>query len=357
MDLRRILAAGDATGTGLASPLAASETVLSPAVAIAEALGLELSRLPLTREQAIQVPAVARGRNLLIGAGGPLPLVALDATGVVKRQPTFLYRSNTIENPYDRMAWTLDDLVFHGRSLWLTERGARTGGSAFGPVLDAVRCPFDRWQIRGERIEVRVDSAGPMVAVDPADVILFNAPTYGLLHDGRDTLRAAQAIERAYVDRAQNPIPLTVIRHQPGADKGDALTEAEAKDVLTVWKNARRGEGGAVGYLPPGLVLETPGTDAEALLQDARNAVRIDVANHLGIPVAMLDGGVVEESMTYRNAQGEVSRFYGDLKFWLDPIQHRLSMDDVVPRGQRVRFDLSAFDTPAPAPTGVPTED
>ncbi|GAA2172425.1 hypothetical protein GCM10009846_10310 [Agrococcus versicolor] len=358
MDLRGIFGSGDATGTGLASPLAASETSLSPAVAIAEALGLELSKLPLGRESAIQIPAVARSRNLIIGAGAPLPLVALDATGTVKRQPSFLHRmGQVVENPYDRMAWTIDDLVFHGVSLWAVERGARTGGSVHGPILDAVRVPFDAWQIRAGKIEVRLAPGSPMEPVDAADVLLFNGPTGGLLRDARETLRAAQAIERAYVDRAQNPIPLTVIRHQTGAGSSDALTVEEAQDVLAVWRNARRGEGGAVGYLPPTLVMDTPGTDAQALLQDARNAVRIDIANHVGIPVAMLDGGVAEESMTYRNAEGETSRFYRDLMFWLEPIQQRLSMDDVVPRGQRVRFDLSAFDTPAPAPTGVPTED
>lgn len=357
MDLRSLLARNGDASTGLASPLAASEEGLPPAVVVAEALGLEMSRLPLNRAAAIQIPAVARGRNLIVGKGAPLPLKALDATAPVKTQPTFLYRSNSLENPYDRMVHTLDDLLFYGLSLWGVERGARTSGSAHGPILDAVRVPFDAWQIRDGVIEVRIKPGGPMEPVDAEDVILFNGPTSGLLRDADVTLRAAQAIELAYVDRAQNPIPITVISHAPGTERSDALGEDEAKAVLTQWKDARRGPGGAVGYLPPTLVMSTPGVDAQALLQDARNAVRIDVANHIGIPVAMIDGGVAEESMTYRNAEGEVSRFYGDLKFWLDPIQHRLSMDDVVPRGQRVRFDLSEFDTPAPEPTGVPTED
>lgn len=335
-------------------------STLSPAVAVAEALGLVLSNLPINRAAAIQVPAVARSRNLIVGSGAPLPLRALDANGVAKTQPTFLYRSNSLENPYERMVWTLDDLLFHGLSLWALERGAKTSGSAHGPILDAVRVPWDRWQIRAGQIEVQIKTDGGMEPVDAEDVLLINGPTNGLLTDARDTLRAAKAIEAAYVDRAQNPIPITVIRHQPGTEASAVLDQDEVTGpdgVLTQWREARKQPGGTIGYLPPTLQMDTPGHDAQALLQDGRNAVRIDVANHVGLPVALIDGGVAEESMTYRNAQGEVSRFYGDLKFWLDPIQHRLSMDDVVPRGQRVRFDLSEFDTPAPEPTGVPTED
>ncbi|WP_186329338.1 phage portal protein [Agrococcus jejuensis] len=357
MDLLSILGGKGSSTLPVVAPWQDAST-LSPAIAAAEALGIALSSAPLNRAAAIQVPAVARSRNLIVGAGAPLPLRALDANGVARTQPTFLYRSNSLENPYDRMVWTLDDLLFHGLSLWALERGARTSGSAHGPILDAVRVPWDRWQIRNGQIEVVVKPGGGMEVVDAEDVLLFNGPTNGLLNDARDTLRAAQAIEAAYVDRAQNPIPITVIRHQQGSEVVLEQDEVTGTDgVLTQWREARRQPGGTIGYLPPGLQMETPGHDAQALLQDARNAVRIDVANHVGLPVALIDGGVAEDSMTYRNAQGEVSRFYGDLKFWLDPIQHRLSMDDVVPRGQRVRFDLSEFDTPAPEPTGVPTED
>lgn len=322
---------------------------LSPAVVIAEALQLELSGLPMNRAQAIQIPAVSRARNLIAGAIAPLPLVALNGSGKLSAQPTFLYRSSTLEDPYQRMLWTVDDLIFRGVSLWAVERGAKTNGAAHAPVLDAVRVPLDRWSIRNGRIEV--DGK----VVDSEEVILFNGPTNGILNDARDSLRAAQAVEAAFVSRARNPLPLTVLEHAPG--NTTPLTPEEVTALLEAWKTARKNPDGAVGYLPPGLTLTTPGTDAETLLESARNAGRVDIANHIGIPVSLLDGGIAESSLTYRNAQGEVSRFYGDLEFWMDPIAHRLSQDDVVPRGTRVRFDLSEFTTPAPEVTGVPTED
>lgn len=330
-----------------------SDVQLAPAIVLAEGLGLDIPRLPLNRETAIQLPAVNRARTLLTTTVAPLPLEALDASGKVAKQPTFLYRSNSLDNPYNRMLWTVDDLLFFGMSLWVVERGAKTNGSAYGPILDAERVPMGKWRLVSGEVEVL--NGATYVKPDESEVILFTGATHGLLREAAPSIRAAQAIEQAYVSRAQNPIPMTVLRHTTGHT--EEMEPEEVQNLLTAWKEARRSPDGAVGYLPPGLQIDTPGTDVESLLMAARNAVRIDIANHVGIPVSLLDGGVAEESMTYRNAQGEVSRFWRDLNAWIDPIQHRLSMDDVVPRGQRIRFNLSAFDTPAPAATGVPVED
>lgn len=345
------------TDTGLSSPWA-DRSSLATGVIIAEALGIELSKLPLGRDSAIQLPPVARLRNLLVSSIAPLPLVAMRGAARLEAddQPTFLYRTDAADTPYDRMAWTVDDLLFHGSSLWALQRGAASAGAKHGPILDAVRVPWDAWTVKHRRVHVELPGVtGP---ADPAEVLVFAHPSRGLLRDASTTLRAAEAIERAYTSRARNPIPLTVIRHATGSTAADELTEPEITNLLDQWAEARRGDDGALGYLPPSLVLETPGADVTSMLENARNASRIDIANHGGVPVSMLDGGVAEESMTYRNATGEVSRFYTEtLAYWLDPIAARLSQDDVVPRGQSVRFDLSKFDQPAPPATGVPVED
>lgn len=340
--------------TGIASPWS-DASPLPPAVVVAEALGVELSRLPLGRDAAMQIPAAARARGLVVSSIAPLPLVALDTAGKVSRQPTFLYRSNTDQSVYDRLAWTVDDLIWYGTSLWALERGARTGGAAHGPILDAYRVPRDRWQIKDGRILVNI--GGTFQPADREDVLLFTHHGGGILNHGAHTLRAAHAIEAAYVSRAQNPLPLTVIEHTPGSTNADRLEKSEVEALLAAWKTARQKPDGALGYLPPTLKISTPGADATDLMQDARNASRIDLANHFGLPVTLLDGGVSQESMTYRNAEGEVSRYYRDLATWTNAIEARLSQDDVVPRGQRVRFDLAAFDEPAPPSTGVPVED
>ena len=58
----------------------------------------------------------------------------------------------------------------------------------------------------------------------------------------------------------------------------------------------------------------------------------------------MLDATTAGASLTYETVAGRNAKFidYG-VALYLEPIEARLSMDDVVPRGQRVAFDLSDF--------------
>jgi hypothetical protein len=73
-------------------------------------------------------------------------------------------------------------------------------------------------------------------------------------------------------------------------------------------------------------------------------------------PAAMADAEA--GSLTYETTSGRGQQFldYG-AKFYMDPIAARLSMDDVVPRGQRTAFDTGQLTTITPAATGPATED
>src|SRR5690606_19684720 len=96
--------------------------------------------------------------------------------------------------------------------------------------------------------------------------------------------------------------------------------------------------------------------DDSQMFIEGRNAVRLDFANLTNIPASLLDGSTATASLTYTTAEGQKSSFHEQsLRYWSAPIEHRLSMDDVVPRGQRVRFDIS-YTTQVP-PTGEPGED
>jgi phage portal protein BeeE len=90
----------------------------------------------------------------------------------------------------------------------------------------------------------------------------------------------------------------------------------------------------------------------------ARNMARLDVANLTGVPAALLEGSVSTASLTYSTHEGQRNEFVDfALNPYIDAIASRLSQDDIVPRGQRVRFDLSDLYTTTPAPTGEPEED
>ncbi|SMQ73489.1 phage portal protein [Agreia sp. VKM Ac-1783] len=332
---------------GIKSPL--SEGALTGVVFGDLFEGFDLAAtLPLSRSQAIAVPVVSKARNLLVATISKFPLVALKGDAVLdsSRQPTFLYRTNTAVNPQTRMAWTIDDLIFHGCSVWYVERSGEAMDTGRRPILHAAWVPFDDWYI--EDGTMFIDDT----AVSDDDFILFDHVFEGLLTVGNRTLRGARDTEESWVGRARNPIPLINLRQTD-----DQLTETEVKALVDAWAKARMSKNGAIGSTPPSIEIQALGDVSTDLMVEGRNAVRTDIGSFLNIRASMLDGTAGVDSLTYTTNEGERNQFYEfDLPFWTLFIEARLSMDDVVPRGVRVRFDKYDLYNP-PTATGTPTED
>lgn len=308
--------------------------------------------LPMSRGQAITIPAVSKARNLLVATIAKFPLRAMrlqDGTDTdVTGDHAWLYRTDNSVTPYERMAWTVDDLIFHGSSLWLVERGSTADGRR--AILNAEWCPPAMWNITEGAIAVD----GHVMRED--QVILFNSPFEGLLSVGGRTLKGARDQEAAWVGRARNPIPLIDLHRLE-----DDMEDTEVKTMVDGWATSRTSENGAIGSTPPSIEIRTFGEVKADLMTEGRNAIRTDIGSFLNVRAAMLDGTIGIDSLTYSTKEGERNAFYEfDLPFWTDPIEARLSMDDVVPRGTRVRFNK--YDTPnlpnIPTPTtGTPVED
>jgi hypothetical protein len=340
-----------------------SEQDLGPVVT-AEIYGFDIPDLPLTRAAACTLPAVAKGRNLLVSSIAGLPLEALNASlinpdgtvqdgALVNPQPPFLFRTNTSVSPYDRLAATIDDLIFEGTSLWLVERGALQDGAQHAPILTAEWCPWDLWQIKDGRMYVNDVLQGD------DDFILFSMPRYaGLLCWGVNTIRGGRDTERAWTKRMQSPIYLVELS-EDGDGEGANLQQDEVDKLLADWEEKYKAGKRAIGYSPAGYSIKThQGALGEAdLFLESRNAIRLDIAAFLNIPATMMDASLSEASLTYSTVNGNRSLYYDQLKFWTEPIEQRLSLDDVVPRGQRVRFNKGDMIAPVPNATDTPEED
>lgn len=299
---------------------------------------------PLGRQEAIRIPAVSKARNLLISTICKFPLEALDTAGPVANQPTFLYRTNGVVSPQERLAWTIDDLIFYGYALWIVTRGAD------GTILDAAWLPQSQWTITEGHILVNEQP------IDESRVLLFNSPFEGLLDVGRTTLRGARDTESAWTKRMESPAYMTELRITD--DTNISQTEAEAWKKK--WAAAHSANSSSVGITPQGMELVTHqgSLGAADLFIESRNAVRTDVGSFLNIRASMLDGTAGVDSLTYSTTEGEHNSFYEfDIPFWTDPIEWRLSQDDVVPRGTRVRFNRVSAYTSAALPTATPVED
>lgn len=303
---------------------------------------LDVDLLPMTRAEAMAVPAAARARHLLCGTIAGLPLVALRGSEQLTGPdaPSWTYRSDGPVSPWHRMLWTVDDVLWHGWSLWAVDRGAD------GFVLDATRVPFDAWKFDDAGRVVLGESQTPAAA---ADVILIPGPHEGLLSFASRTLRQASKLERAAARHAANPVPSIALEQTVDV----VLSDQERADLIAGWVSARSSSDGAVGFTSYGIKATPLGAVPEQLLIDGRNAAAVDVARHASIPAAMLDATTAGASLTYETTQGRNGQFldYG-VGLYLEAISQRLSLDDVVPRGTRIAFDTSSLTSLSDAATG-----
>ena len=94
---------------------------------------------------------------------------------------------------------------------------------------------------------------------------------------------------------------------------------------------------------------------ANDLVIAGRNAAALDVARHVSMPAAMLDATSEGASLEYQTTVARNQEWidYG-LTLYLQAVEARLSMDDVVAAGTHVAADLAsitALETPAAGPT------
>jgi hypothetical protein len=306
----------------------------------------------LTRAAAIAIPALARQRHLLCGTVARCPLSVLTgATPLpVESQPNWTYRTDGAVSPYHRMLWTVDDLLFHGWSLWDATRGYAAEDQRYGALLQAERVNPDRWEVDEYTGRILVDGEPRR----PDSVIAIPGPHEGILNFGAGALRRTIANLDAAANAARNPSAYLELHYTGDQD----LTDPQIETHIARWAAARRGENGGVAWTNKVLELKEHGTHEAHLLVEGRNADAVDVSRLVSSPAAMADATNAGASLTYETTEGRNGEFvdYG-VGLYMDAIAARLSMDDVVPRGQRTAFDTTELRNLTPAPTGAPTND
>lgn len=291
----------------------------------------------IDRDAALSLPPVAKGRDA-IQAIATLPLEAFKGEERTVSQPAWLNRS-AYGSPWLRLQATVDDLIFDGDALWWLDRGART------TILDAHYVERDEWSIDPDG---RILVQGDTVAVD--QVCLFSGPIPGgLLTRGRVTIRAGLDLESTWAGRVASPAPLVEL-HQT---TDDVLEPEEIDELLTNWSTARRSVTGAVAFTPANIQAIVHGQAMSDLLIAARNQLAVDIASHMGLPVATTNASLATSTLTYKTQATESSALAEALIPWQTAITARLSEDDITPAGTRTAFDNSRY----AAPTGAQTED
>ena len=178
---------------------------------------------PNTREQALRLPVIARGRRLLCSTISRLPLRQLEGDVVDAEQPAWLTAAGGGQSPQLRLAWTIDDLLFYDWSLWLRIFD--------GDEMAAVqRIPQGSWKANDDA-KIEIDG---QVKSDE-QVILLGGFGNGILDNGVDVLNDAALLYRNVRQRLSTPIPPINLSQTEGEPLDPDLVET----TLAGWRKAR----------------------------------------------------------------------------------------------------------------------
>ena len=305
----------------------------------------DLSGSPVPREQALTVPAVLRGRNLMCSIA-TLPLVTRDRERMLVRSALLEQIDPDVANVIT-LSQTVEDLVFDGIAWWhVLDRDPR-GWPRSAMHLDvgavSVQPPPGERLARLRALPSGTDVGG-VVWVDGQpvagrDVIRFDSPNPGLRKAAARAIRRALLLEQAAALYARDPRAQDYFTPAEGADPVD---DDEVTEILDEWRASRRER--STAYVPAALTYHTVDAMSPADLQlvELQKQAVLEIANALGLDAEDLQ--VSTTSRTYANATDRRrDRINDTLSPYMRAITDRLSMNDVTRRGHTVGFDLDDY--------------
>lgn len=297
----------------------------------------------VTRLDALSVPAMLRGRNLICSIS-TLPLEQVGPDLQVARLPLLEQIDDAVPNVVT-IAQTVEDLLFEGLSWWRITQFGADGFPMAARHLDYTSVTIQEQPgLNPAPLPFGQDPRGAQVYVDglPADwseLVLFSSPNPGVLKTAGLAVRRAVALSKAAEMYANDPRATGFFTPKEGADPVD---DDRIRELLADWKAAR--QSGSTAYVPAALDYNSVDVMSPADLQlvELQRQAALEIANALGLDPE--DLGVSTTSRTYQNAvDRRRDRINDVLSPYMKAITDRLSMRDVTRRGYVVRFVLDDY--------------
>jgi len=287
----------------------------------------------VTRQSAMSVPSVVRCRNLICNTVASIPLKTYDkATGKEVANMPWIEQLDKRQPRAVTLAWMCDSLMFFGICyLRVSELYADDNRPARFEWVQNDRVTT-KYNAKSTEIEyymvdsIRVPDSGV------GSLITFQALNQGLLLTSLNTIQAAINIEKAASIATETPMGSGYIKNN-----GSDIPEDEVQGLLNSWKNARNSRG--VAYLTQSLDYQAIAfSPKDMAYNDAKQYFATELSRACNVPAWMIDAEVMR-SMTYQNIIDARKDFMAySLAPFISAIEARLSMDDLTPRTQEVRF-------------------
>ena len=296
-----------------------------------------LDTFAVTREIAMQVPAVARARNVICNTLGSIPLELYARDGRHMRKHSWMEQPDLNTPRSVTMAWTIDSLAFFGRAYWqVNNTYAEDNRPSRFTWIDPRRVTFNTNAANTQIVQYFVDNnAVPMSGV--GSLVTFQALDDGVLARGGKTIATAHALETAAYNVSQDPVPMGILKNT-----GFDLTEDQIISSLTAWKQARKTK--STAYLNNNMEYQVVAFDSKQMqLVESRSHMASEIARLMNVP-AYVVGADQQANMTYSNAVDTRKDLVNNtLRGYIAAIEDRLNMADITAAGSYVRFDLDDY--------------
>ncbi|QVT80430.1 hypothetical protein ENKNEFLB_02825 [Nocardioides aquaticus] len=320
-----------AVDTDSASTFAVDAESVPPSVIGLESYASATAIAPrVSRREAIQVPAVKRSRDLIVGSLGQLPLSVVKADLSIESASWLQQPERNVPRSVT-MSRLVEDLLFEQVAWWRIIES------------DYRNFPARVKRLKPDEVSLDEDQGKVYVGgkhVPDDELIRFDSPNDALLVAGARAIRQCLLLDQAAQRYADGAPPGDYFTPAEGADPFDDDTEAQSL-LLDPWASARKRR--STAWVPAAVNYHTATFNPEQLeLADQRQHAVLEIARVAGVDPEEL--GVSTTSRTYANQFDRRKNFLDfTLGSYRAAVEDRLSMGDVTPRGSLVRFDLDGF--------------
>jgi HK97 family phage portal protein len=288
----------------------------------------------VTRQQALQVPAIKRCRDLIAGTISAVPLEYYKkSTGEKIAAPRWVEQPSKAQPRFETMYFTLDSLLMFGVAYWvITETYLEDNRMANAEWVSNSRVTFVTDSTNSYITEYYLDGK-PLPMSGLGSLITFQKDE-GILAVGGSTIKAALDVQKAAAIAAATPMASGILKNT-GAD----LPPNEVSGLLAAWKRSRQNN--STAYLTS--TLEFQGTQfspKDMLYNEAIQNLATECARLCSVDPYYVSASQ-NTTMTYANVQDERKQMVAfTLQPYVSAIESRLSMNDVSTDGHYVKFAL-----------------
>ena len=297
------------------------------------------------RDRAMQVGTINRSRDLIASVLASTPLCMYrrrwdDVEKEMIDEPiaprSWLHQPDPQLSYSAFMSWVLDDLMFFGRCfLWVSSR-----------TSDGLPASFTR--LPAAMVNT-LDMSGPVFAFGKSNEIYFQGaqlPTddviqiiggnQGILYQSEQIIATSLALEQARLRNASSALPAGVLR-----TTGEPLSSQELSDLAQSFEQARKSNQiAAINQF-----VEWQPTDVDAskmMLNEAAEYQSKEAARMCNVPF-FLNGNSIG-SYSYQSNQGaRMDLLVFAARSYMLAIEQTLSMNNVLPQGTIVKFDVESY--------------